>query len=358
MRVQFKTDYNQDIRLAKHGGHVFWYGLALIVLLASPYLLDMFMVSVLTRVLILAIAGLGLMLLTGYTGQVSLGHVAFLGIGAYTNAWFLGQGFDSFVAIAMATILTSICGLILALPASRLSGLYLAITTLSFAIIVEHVFKGWSSVTGGNRGMVVEPPTFFGYQMWDATELYYLTAGALVAIILVVLNLLRSPIGRAMVAVRDSEISARSLGIPVGRVKAFAFAVSAGITGIAGALFSHFLQYLSPETFGVILSAQLLLLIVIGGLGTVQGAIYGAFLIGLLETFITFAKDVLPGSISMQPGLEPMLFGLVLVGFIIFEPTGVYGRWMKIKSFLETFPYYRRKSFQRQRSYLKTEKMQ
>ena len=160
-----------------------------------------------------------------------------------------------------------------------------------------------------------------------------------------------------MLAVRDSEVSAQSLGIRVARTKELAFLLSAMITGMAGGLFAHFIQFLSPETFGILLSIQLLLMIVVGGLGTVHGAILCAFLIGLLEASISILKDLLPPAIGTQPGLEPGLFGLILVLFIIFEPEGVYGRWVKFRTFLESFPFYRRNTFKRQRSYLKTERM-
>jgi branched-chain amino acid transport system permease protein len=228
---------------------------------------------------------------------------------------------------------------------------------LAFAIVVEDAVIHWESVTGGNRGMVVDPPALFGYEIFEAWEYYYVVLVLLIMAIALVLNILRSPLGRSMLAVRDSEVSAESLGIRVARTKELAFLLSAMITGLAGGLFAHFIQFLSPETFGILLSIQLLLMIVVGGLGTVHGAIFGAFLIGLLEASISILKDLLPPAIGTQPGLEPGLFGLILVLFIIFEPEGVYGRWVKIRTFLESFPFYRRNTFKRQRSYLKTERM-
>jgi branched-chain amino acid transport system permease protein len=358
MRVIFKKDYDQDIELAKHNGHRFWYGLLFLCALVAPLVLEPYYLGELSRVLIYALAGLGLMVVTGFTGQVSLGHAAFLAIGAYANAWALSQGWSSLLAIPFAGLISMVCGLIVALPASRMSGLYLAIATLAFAIITEDVIVKLDSVTGGNHGMAVDAPVLFGHQLWNAWEFYFLCLALLIAGILAVMNFLRAPAGRAMLAIRDSEISARSLGVPVTRTKILAFAISATITGIAGALFGHYLQFVAPEVFGVLLSIQLLLMIVIGGLGTVHGAMFGAALIGLLETGISFAKDVLPAAIGQQPGIEPLLFGLILVGFIMFEPQGVYGRWIKIRSFMEQFPVYRRKSFVRQRAYLKTERMQ
>jgi branched-chain amino acid transport system permease protein len=357
MRVLFKTDYNQDIRLAKHGGHVFWYGLLAIAMLAAPAVLDTYWVNELTRVLIYALAGLGLMVVTGFTGQVSLGHAAFMAIGAYAHSYMISNGVPWLASLPIAALLSGLVGLLIAIPASRMIGLYLTIASLAFAIVVEDVVIHWESVTGGNRGMLVESPNLFGYEVFQAWEFYYIVLLLLSLAILLVMNVLRAPIGRAMLAVRDSEISAESLGIRVARTKIIAFFISAMLTGLAGGLFAHFVQFLSPEIFGILLSIQLLLMIVVGGLGTVHGAIYGAILIGFLESSISILKDVLPPAIGQQPGLEPGLFGLILVLFIIFEPEGVYGRWVKLRTLLENFPFYRRNTFKRQRTYLRTERM-
>ena len=358
MRVVFKRSYDQDIKIAKHSGHLIWHGLLLVLAFCAPLFVGSFYLGELSRFMILALAGLGLMFVTGFTGQVSLGHAAFIAIGAYANTWALGQGWSSLAAIPFAGLVSMLCGLVVAIPVARMSGLYLAITTLAFAIIIEDGIIKLDGITGGNHGKAVDAPVFFGFQLWEYWQLYYLCLVVLVACIFAVLNFMRSPIGRAMIAVRDSEVSACSLGVKVARTKIFAFAVSAAITGLAGALFAHYLQFISPEIFWVILSIQLLLMIVVGGLGTVHGAIFGAALFGLLETGINLAKDYLPSNIGSQPGLEPLLFGIILVGFIIFEPQGVYGRWVKIRSYFELFPLYRRKTFVRQRSYLKTERMQ
>ena len=357
MRILFKTGYEQDLKLAKHAGHIFWYGLLIILFCSAPWMLDSYYIGELTRVLIYAMAGLGLMVVAGYTGQVSLGHAAFLAIGAYANAWCLSQGFSSFVGLGLAVIVSACCGLLVAIPAARMSGVYLAIATIAFAIIVEDAVVHLGTVTGGNRGMSVDAPMLFGEQLWDPWQLYLMVLVLLISVTMILMNLLRSPIGRAMIAVRDSEVSAQSLGIKVLPVKVFAFAVSAGITGLAGGLLAHYLQYLAPEIFGILLSIQLLLMVVMGGLGTVHGAFLGALLIGFLETGISIAKDLMPASIGHVAGLEPLVFGLILISVIVFEPTGLYGRWVKIKLYLEYFPMYRRKSFKRQRSYLKTERL-
>jgi branched-chain amino acid transport system permease protein len=180
----------------------------------------------------------------------------------------------------------------------------------------------------------------------------------LLVVLWLALNLLRSPSGRAMVAIRDSETSAASMGIHVVRTKTLAFAISAGFTGLAGALFAHKIGYLAPDAFTFLVSIQLLLMVVVGGLGSLHGAVFGAIFIGLLPQGLAVMRDTLPPSIAQLPGLEPGIFGLILVLFLIYEPLGIYGRWIKIRAYFEAFPLYRRATHRRQKQYLRTERLQ
>ena len=197
----------------------------------------------------------------------------------------------------------------------------------------------------------------FGLSLDQAWQKYYLDLGLALLVLWLAANLLRSPTGRSFVAVRDSELSARALGVNVEWVKILSFGISAAITSLAGALLAHHLAYLSPEVFGVQESLKLLLMIVVGGLGSLLGAVFGAIFVTLLPVLLSFLKDVLPHAIGHQAGLEPLLFGSIIVLFIVFEPDGLNWRWRKIRFFFETFPYYRRASFVRQKSYLKTERL-
>ena len=160
-----------------------------------------------------------------------------------------------------------------------------------------------------------------------------------------------------MVAIRDSEISAQSMGINLARYKTFAFAISAVITGLAGALFAHYVRYLAPDAFDVLLSVQFVTIVFVGGLGSLHGAIFGALFVRLLPQFIAIIRDDLPFGIGRLPGLEPSLFGLVLVLVILFEPGGIYGRWIKIKHWFQAYPLKRRTSFRRQKSYARSERL-
>jgi branched-chain amino acid transport system permease protein len=357
MRFIFKTDYAQDIRLAKHGGHVFWYSLMLLFLLGAPWLIDEYWLAQLTFILIYGVAGLGLMLLAGFTGQFSLGHAAFLGVGAYTQAVFTGMGLPFPLAMALAAGISASVGVVVGLPALRLKGIYLGIATIAFGFIVEEAFARWESVTGGNSGMSVKSPEMFGWVLSSATEFYMLCLLIAIAATLGILNLLRSSTGRAFVAIRDSEISAQSMGINLARYKTMSFAISAALAGVAGALYAHKLRFISPEQFNILQSIDLLLMVVIGGLGSVHGAFLGAIFLISMPQLIALSKDHLPTFIGQAPGLQGLVYGLVLIGFVLFEPMGLYGRWLKIRTYLQSFPFYRKGMFKRQKSFQKSDRL-
>ncbi|MBT8077428.1 MAG: branched-chain amino acid ABC transporter permease [Gammaproteobacteria bacterium] len=357
MRFVFKTNYRQDVDLFEHNGQRFWYGLLMLALLVAPLFLGTFYLGELALVLIYAIAGIGLMLLVGYTGLVSLGHAAFLAIGAYTHAWLLTRGWPFPLSLLAASLFSAAIGAIVGLPAMRMTGIYLAIATLAFAIIVEQVIAHWETITGGYRGMPVPKAEFAGLDLSGPAAFFYLCLLITVVCLLGALNLLRSPTGRAMAGIRDSEISAQSMGIDLARTKSIAFAVSAGFTGLAGGLFAHKLGYLAPDAFTLLTSIQLLLMVVVGGLGSMHGVFYGAIFIGLLPQGIAMMRDSLPSAVGQLPGLEPGLFGLILVLFLIYEPLGIYGRWRKIRQFFEEFPLYRKATHKRQKQYLRTERV-
>ncbi len=277
MRFIFKTRYQQDIAIFKHDGQRLWFGILAIAVLLAPLVLDTFYLGELALVYICAIAGIGLMLLVGYTGLVSLGHAAFLAIGAYTHAILMTNGLPFPASLILAGLVCTVIGAIIGLPAMRMTGIYLAIATLAFAFIVEHTIAHLETLTGGFRGMVVPRPVLFGY--------------------------------------------------------------------------------LSPDTFTILTSIQLLLMVVVGGLGSLHGVVFGAFFIVLLPQGIAFLRDWLPPTVGQLPGLEPGLFGFVLLLFLIYEPLGIYGRWRKIRDFFEAFPLYRKATHKRQRSYLRTERV-
>ncbi|MDP1883218.1 MAG: branched-chain amino acid ABC transporter permease, partial [Bradyrhizobium sp.] len=355
MRFMFKTDYEDDIKLFPHGGYIVTYSILLAFLAAAPFVLSSYLVSQLVFVFIYATVGVGLMILTGFTGQASLGHAAFLAIGAYTAAYLQQYNVPFPVYFLAAGLLTGVVGAMVGFPALRLQGIYLVIATISFAFIIEEILARWESVTHGNEGMRVKALQFLGTTVSrDSPSFYFLCLAVLALTIVGTLNLLRSPTGRAFVAIRDSETAARSMGVNVALYKVKSFAISAAITGFAGVLFAHKLSFISPEMFTLQLSIEFIIVILIGGAFSPHGAVLGAIFIVMIDPFLTYLQDDVPGMIAAVAatfgagaemaakvqsnvaafasanGLKGAIYGVIIVLFVLFEPLGLYGRWLKI----------------------------
>ena len=370
MRFVFNTTYSQDFGLFDHSFQRSCFIVLFVLLLIAPFGLTLqehldrtfsaaFYIGELSELFIWSIAGAGMMLLVGYTGLVSLGHCAFLALGAYTHAVLYKNGIPLPIAMLAAVALSGIIGLIVGGMALRMTGIYLAIATLAFAFIVEKFIGTAGPITGGHRGMLVPEPALFGIDLspGSAPILYYFLAFLTLLIVLWFLNnILRSPTGRAFIAVRDSEISAQAMSVDLVRYKTLAFALSAAFTGLAGALYSHKIGFLFPESFNVIHSIKLLMLVVVGGLGSIHGIVFGAAFVVLIPQVIAFIRDASTFLRDLQ-GLEPFVFGSILVLFLMFEPLGIYGRWVKIRLYFNQFPLYRKATFKRQRSFLRTERV-
>ena len=357
MRFIFKTRYEQDLQIFKHGVSAAWYAALLVFLLVAPFVVPDYYRTQIVFICIYGIAGFGLMLLSGFTGQISMGHAAFLAIGAYAEAILQARGMPFVVSAPAAILLAAAAGVAIGLPALRLSGIYLAIATLAFGFIVEEVMARWESMTGGSAGMLVPGVNLAGFMLEGDHAFYYLCLACVILVALATFNLLRSPTGRAFIAIRDSEVSAQSMGVSLSRYKTLSFGISAGITGLAGALYAHQIKFLSPEQFTLFVSIEFLMMIVIGGMGSMHGAVFGAiFVIGLPE-LISVAKDYLPQAVAEQTGLKTTIFGVIMILFVLFEPLGIYGRWIKIRTYFSMFPLYKKDMFRRQKAYQKSERV-
>lgn len=357
MRFVFKTRYDQDIDLARHPGDRLWYGLLLALLVLAPMGLPEYWLAQLTFILIYGVVGVGLMLLAGYTGLFSLGHAAFLGVGAYAETVLAAMGWPFPLSLLAAAALSAVAGAIVGLPALRVKGIYLAIATLAFGFIVEEILARWESVTGGNSGRIVPTIDMFGWKADTAASFYFVCLAVAVLSTLLVLNLLRSPTGRAFVAIRDSEVSAQSMGIHLARYKTLSFMVSAALAGVGGALYAHQIRFLSPEQFGILQSIDLLLMIVIGGLGSIHGAFLGAAFLITMPQLISLGKGYFPPVIADATGLQSLVYGIVLIAFVLFEPMGLYGRWLKLRTWFDLFPFYRAGTFRRQKTFQRSERL-
>lgn len=350
-----KTGYDYDLRLLQRPLTRFWYGVLAVLLLALPLIVPPYLLSQATFAGIFCVAGLGLALLTGYTGQFSIGHAAFMAVGAYGTAVLEQMGVPFILALPLGGAIAALAGLVVGIPALRLSGMYLAIATLAFAFIVEEVLTRWESVTRGASGLAVKQASLFGYALNTGPKLYYVVLVVAVAAFLFALNVLRAPLGQAMMAIRESQIAAQSMGVHLARVKLAAFSMSAALTGIAGGLYAHAIQFISPEQFGISLSIELIVVIFVGGIGMMHGVVFGSIFVIVLPQAIATAKDYLPAALGELPGLQAAVYAMVLLLFVLLEPQGLAGIWQKIKHYFSMFPYYRKGSLRRAKTFARSE---
>lgn len=358
MRFVFKKSYEQDLRYYQHREDVVVWVALLAFMLIAPTFLTNFYINEIAYFFVLAIAALGLMVLTGYAGQVSLGHGVFLGVGAYGNAYMMSLGFPFALSACLSALGCAVIGAAMAYPVRKLAGLYLAMATYGVSVIALEVFSNWDAVTGGLNGIRVPMPTVLGFEFSRGPSFYYLALGFLLLALFLVVNLVNSRTGRALQAVRDSEIAASGIGINVSLIKSIAFATSAAITGLSGVLFGQMLGHVSPEAFDFRISIELLLMLVIGGLGTVRGALIGAGIVAYLPQAISTFRDYLPTVIAEAPALGSGLYGLILVLVILYEPLGLVGRWEKFKTYFSLMPMYKKEVVKRPRVFMKSEQMQ
>ncbi len=290
---------------------------AILIACALPFVLSNFRLFQFTQVYIYAIALFGLNLLTGYNGQISLGHGAFFAIGAYAAAILMDRwGVPYGWTLPIAAVICLVAGFLFGLPALRLEGLYLALATFALALAVPQILKYFEHWSGGSQGLVlIKPGAPFGLPVNADQWLYFLTLAVLLITFWVGANLLRGRVGRAIVAIRDNPTAAQAMGVNTSLVKSLTFGVSAAYTGLAGALSAIVIAYVGPDSFNIFLSITLLIGIVIGGLASVPGAIFGAFFIQFVPNFAQDISKAAPWAI----------FGIFLIVFMIALPAGIAG---------------------------------
>jgi branched-chain amino acid transport system permease protein len=299
--------------VSRSSGTVF---VALCFLLAclAPFGLNGYGLYLITLTGIFALVALGLNLLTGYAGQISLCHASLFGVGAYATAILTEKaGFPYLAALFAGALFTTAIGALAAVPALRLKNIYLAIATLGFGVVLQKIIFEWRGLTGGGGGMALAAPRIAGYEI-GATGLYYLTLACVTVGLIGAWNVSRGRTGRALLVIRESEIAAGSLGIHAARYKVTVFAISAFYAAIAGGLFAYLVRYINPESFSVGLSISFLSMVVIGGLGTIGGSVVGAIFYVIVPELLRGIKDA--------PGL---VFGLLLVIVMVFMPRGLWG---------------------------------
>jgi len=341
---QFRTTYQADTTIFPTPmSRNFAIG-AVLLLIAAPAVLNAYFLNLLIQIGYYGIAALGLNIVVGFTGQISLGHAAFFGFGAFASAWFNTRfGIPVFFCIPLAGLLTLLVGLVVGIPAGRIKGLYLAIATLASQYILEDFFARADWFTGGSYGAMAAPFELFGYSFNTDRSYFYVVLFYVVAMFLLGTNLLRSRDGRAFVAVRDHYLSAEIMGINLTKYRILSFGISSFYAGVGGALFGHYLGFVSAEGFTILLSIQFLGMIIIGGLGSVMGALMGtAFMVLLPEVMEGGVHLIGSGSPELTQALayiKEMAIGLAIILFLIFEPDGLAHRWKMIKAYWKLYPF-------------------
>jgi branched-chain amino acid transport system permease protein len=356
--MDMKRDYYEDVKLFESGVALFWSATLMLLLASIPLFTPNYYIYLLNIIMVHVILAVGLNILVGSTGQISLGHAGFFAIGAYGTALLMAKLQLPFLfAILIAALIAAFFGFILGLPALRLEGPYLAIVSLGFGLTIMHIIGGME-VFGGRMGIKV-PPLEMGIKQWGISWVlktdfhkYYLILFTTVVMVIGARNILKTRVGRSFVAIRDSDIAAEVIGVNLTVYKTLAFAVSAFYAGIAGGLFGFVLGFFDPFTFNLILSIMFLVMVVVGGLGTILGGIMGATLITYLQ--YDLLKNIaevpyfgaLMVAVSKQwftlVGLEnigSIIIGLIMIGIIIFEPLGMFGVWIRLKKYWMTWPF-------------------
>jgi branched-chain amino acid transport system permease protein len=340
----FRTTYEKDVKIFQTPFVKICMGFLGVALVALPFLVKGEYLWISMQIVIAVIGAVGLNILTGFTGQISLGQGAFLGVGAYTSAYITAKmGLPFWVGVPAAGFVTALAGMIFGIPSLRLKGLYLAIATLASQFILEWIFLRWEPVTGGSYGIVVPRPSIGGYVFDSDRSYYYIVLVIAAAMVLFATNLMRTRTGRAFMAVRDHYISAEIMGINLFKYRILSFAVSSFYAGVAGALYGHSLRYVSSEQFNIGVSIVYLAMIIIGGLGSILGSIYGAVFMILLPKLLTVVTTQLgtnfPGIAEVAIALEQGIFGAIIIMFLIFEPDGLAHRWKMIKAYWKLYPF-------------------
>lgn len=321
-----------------------WVAFMFVVLLAVPQVTGGHTLVIATSILIAAIGAVGLNVLTGTTGLISLGQSGFLAIGGYACAIFITDlGLPVLLAVPAAGLVTGMASLLIGVPSLRLKGLYLAITTLAFAFIVTHVITYSEPITRGPFGIRVPDVTVLGLRISNPVHFYYVVLGTASLVTLYTINLMRSRTGRAWMAIRDHDIAARTMGIGLVPHKLLAFFISSFIVGIAGALMALQLRFITADVFSLVLSIEALAMILVGGAGSVAGAVLGAIFISLLPEVARYVLDGIGAGLGLSFStyvyeIRGILTGVIIIAMLRIEPDGLMGVWRKSRRYWAQWP--------------------
>ncbi len=320
-----------------------WMSVLGAALLVFPFVANSYWLYLACLVAIHIASATGLNILTGYTGLVSLGQAAFMGLGAYTVAVLeLRAGTPALLNLVAGGGVAMIGGVIVGIPSLRVKGLYLAIATIAASFIAHFLFANWTPVTGGTAGLSLPPASVFGVALDTSFRIYWLIVPITVLMVAGTANLFRTRIGRAFIAIRDRDISAEVLGIPLLRYKLLSFALSSFYAGVAGGLWAYFFRVVTPESFPLIMSIFFLAAIIVGGMGTILGGVLGAAFMTMVPELLKLIVGWLPlgdnAALILSP-VRTIVFGALIVGFLIFEPHGLAEIWRRVRRFFHLYPF-------------------
>ena len=337
--------YKQDMALFRTGSQRVWLFVLLAFLFTAPLYWGNYWLGVANLIGITTIAALGLNILTGYCGQLSIGHAGFIAVGAYTSA-ILTNRFELpfLLGLVSAGFVSGLIGMIFGIPSLRVKGFYLAISTIAAQFIIIWVINHWTSLTGGFTGISVPPASIGGITFISQGSQFYLITIVVILAVFLTNNLTRTRPGRVFIAIRDNDLAAQVMGINPFRYKLIAFFIGCFLAGIAGSLLAHWTGYLNAENFTIMDSILYIGIIIIGGLGTTVGPIFGAIFIRLLQQSVTLISPILENAYPALPagfttGIGPMVFGLVIILFLVLEPRGLAHRWALVRTSCRLWPF-------------------
>ena len=344
MRIgDFRQSYVHDESLWPTRVQRIWMAALLVALAAFPLVGGGYLVSLMCVLGIHVIAAAGLNIMTGYTGLISLGHAAFMGVGCYTAAWLAQRGVPVVLTLPAAGLMAAALGAVVGLPSLRIKGLYLAVATLATQFLLVYVFREWESVTGGVKGVNVPPASVAGVVLNTDPRMAWLIAFVATLMLVAARNLFRTRVGRAFMAIRDRDISAEVLGINLLRYKLTAFAIGSFYAGVAGALLGYFYRAMTPEYFSLQLSIFYLAAIIVGGLGSILGTVLGAFFMTmvpeLLRAGVALVAQFAPRATEILSPVQQIVFGVLIMAFLVFEPHGLQEIWRRIRRFFHLWPF-------------------
>ena len=331
-----------------------WIPVLILAVFILPFILKGVTFSYKYYLYILNMAGIymiltvGLDLLSGFTGLMSLGHAAFLAIGAYTSAILVDQaGLPFELSLIITPIIVGLFGFVIGFPALRIEGIYLGLTTLGFGFIVKRLIIAFRDWTGGSAGLHVSKASIFGFTANNDWDNYFMIYTFSILAIIVSRRIIKSKLGRAFMAIRDSEQAAQASGINLAKYKMLSFFISVMFAGFAGVLFAHTNHFISTDHFDILLSIFFIVMVLVGGMGSIYGAVLGTLFIVLMENLlIPLFEDSISNYIHLEAGdFHTFIFGLILLLFIIFQPLGLYGMWLKMRMYWKLFPFNPRKRF-------------